>query len=717
MATASDLLISSERVAEEKRNRPEYNPTTEERARVDAIRRKYEEKDITKRAYERTWFINGSFLRGQHYVTWSEFNKNFTVPTSVSPNRVRLVINYILAYYRRTKARLTAHKPSLFVRPATNDQSDVERARNSGKVLESEFDRLDHFEKFKEGVAWALETGSWFYWLTWNPSAGEPMFEERPIVDEMTGESMVDPETGEPAMERVPLTDELGRQLCTGDMELEIVSPYEIVVDRNATSVENAQWLIRSKIRPLSWIRDHYPEKGMFVKGEDVKVHEYFQKRLTSLVGIHGFTSEAGTSDKNVTTEEDCAVVHEYWEKPSYRHKRGRLVVVAGNVELWQGQNPYNHQRIPGIKIDDINLPGRFWGMSSFENGIPVQKNYNRARSQEVENRTLCGRPKFLSPKSCGVSQSAFDAEAGEKIEYRPGPRGEKPELLVPPSTAAATQTEIQHTLNDLQEVLGWHEVSRGILPSANIPAEGIEKLQMSDETMMGDTATNIDVGLVKLGKMMLSLVQQFWDEERMVRAGGEGARVEAMHLRGDDLAGDMQGADYLDVRVVPHSTLLKNPEKERAKVMDLLQMGLLNPVQHRELIVKAVDVANSDQIFEDVRLDEQWASRENELMESGMLSIPRDFENHGVHLEVLNRYRKSERYRRLPPHVQQLFDQHAQLHETLLVQMEQKKALMQASIAMAAGVMAPGGPEAGGGAPAKGAARKPAGKSQPARN
>lgn len=713
---ASDLLISPDRLAEERKNRPEYNPSEQERARVSAIKRKYEEKDVTKRAYERTWFINGSFLRGQHYVTWSEFNKNFTVPTSVSPNRIRLVINYILAYYRRTKARLTAHKPSLFVRPATNDQTDVERARNAGKVLESEFDRLEHFEKFKEGVGWALETGSWFYYLCWNPWAGEPMFDEQPIVDEY-GQPQIDPETGQPATHRVPMTDESGRHLHTGDMELEIVSPYEILHDRNATSVEAAQWIIRSKIRPLSWIREHYPAKGEFVVGEDVKIHEYFQKRLTSLVGIHGFSSEVGATEKNAEREEEGAVVHEYWERPSAKHPDGQLVVIAGKVELFAGDNPYRHRRIPLIKVDDINLPGRFFGMSSYENGIPIQKNYNRARSQEVENRTLTGRPKLLVPKNCGMQQTSFDAEAGEKIEYRPGPRGEKPELIVPPSTAAATATEIQHTLNDLQEVLGWHEVSRGILPSANIPAEGIEKLQMSDETMMGDTATNIDVGLVKLGKMMLSLAQQFWDEERMVRAGGEGARLEAMHLRGDDLAGDMKGADYLDVRVIPHSTLLKNPEKERAKVMELMQMGILNPVSHRELILKALDVANSDEVFQDIRLDEQWAQRENELMEQGMFSVPRDFENHGVHLEILNRYRKSERYRRLPPNVQQLYDQHAQLHETLMVQMEQKKVLMQASIAAAGGMGQPGGEPGAEGGPSGGGAPRPAPKSQPARN
>lgn len=682
----NDLLISRERTTKERAEEPRYNPPEDERARVNTVVRKYREKDITKRAYERTWFINGAFLRGQQYVTWSEFNRSFTIPTAIAPHRVRLVVNYIMAYWRRTKARLTSNRPNMFVRPATTDQGDVEKSRNSTKVLESEFYRLDHFRHFKDGVGWGLEAGSWFYYVGWNPWKGELLTEQTPIVDEMTGEPQFDEESGEEAVEKRPVMDEQGRQLRTGEVEIEVVSPYEIQVDRNATSVHDASWIMRSKIRPLSWIREHYPEKGRFVKGEDVKVHEYFQKRLTNLVGIHGYTTEGAQSENNESSEEAVAVVHEYWEKPGLKHPHGRLLVVAGNVELWMGENPYEHQLFPFIKIDDISIPGRFWGMSSFEQAIPVQRNYNRARSQEVENRTLMGRPKILVPKVCNVQQNAFDAEAGEKIEYRAGPRGEKPELLYPQSTAAATQTEIQHTMNDLQEVLQWHEVSRGILPSANIPAEGIEKLLMSDETAMGDAASNIDIGLIELGRMILALVNQFWTEERMVRAGGEGARIEAMQLRNDDLQGDQEGADYTDVRVVRHSTVLKDPTKEREKVQQLIDMQILNPIAHRDVILKSLDVANADEIFEDERLDEQWAARENELMEQGMFSVPRDFENHPVHVNVLNRYRKSERYRRLPPHVQKMFDEHAALHEMLHVQGLQKNMAMQAAVASAAG-------------------------------
>lgn len=694
-----DLLITPtrQRTGEEREPRY-YNPDEETKKRVAEIKQKYHDKDLGKRAYEKTWFVNGAFIRGNHYVLFNDATRTFEVPFRIPPHRVRLIINIILAYYRRTKARLTAHKPGLFVRPATTEQEDVERARLGNKVLESELYRMGHFGKFKDQIGWTLECGSGLQYLYWNPWAGEPLFEQQPKVDPETGEPAVDPATGQPVTEQVPLTDEHGRQLHEGQNELEVVSPYEIDVDPNATTPDDADWMMRSKVRSITWIRENYPEMGEYVKGGEVYVHEFYQQRLKRLVGMFGYSSEqdSGGTSKDLMSK-DSAVVHEYWERPTLKYPQGRLIVIAGEVELHNGENPYQHRRFPFLKIDEIRITGRFWGMAVIEQMIPLQKNLNRARSQEVENRTLVGRPKILVPRTAKLRQTAFDSEAGEKIDYNPGPRGERPELFAPATTTSATQTEIQHTMNDIQEVSSWHEVSRGILPSANIPGVGIEKLQSADETAMGDTATNIDEAMIRLGRMVLSNCAQFWKEERLVRVGGETARIEAIRVTGGDLMGAAQEADYFDVQMIPQSTLLRDPAKEREKVQDLIEMRLLDPVVHRDIILKMLHAGDTAQVFEDDQLDEQWAAKENELMEQAQFSEPRDFENHDIHLKVLDRFRKSERYRRLMPEVQQLFDAHAEMHKQMFVAVASQKVMMQAAVQGAA--MPPGG-----GAPAEGA-------------
>lgn len=680
MAGTNDLEVSKERLEKEIADAPQYYPTVEEKKLIATIKRQYADKDVTKRAYEKTWFINGAFLRGLHYTVFNDYTRTFEQPYKVPAHRVRLVVNYILAYWRRTKAKLTANKPGYFVRPATTEQSDVERARIDEMVLESELDRLEFQIRFKRFIGEMLQSGSSLFFIGWDPFAGEPLFQEQPVTDWL-GEQQAHPETGEPMSEQVPLTDQSGRQLFTGDNVLEVCSPFEMDADPQSTGTEDARWLRRDKVRSRTWINDNYPEKGKFVKSEAVYTTEFYQKRMRQIVGMFGYTTEGEQGQSDQAAPRDSAIVHEYWERPTNKRPKGRFVVVAGDVLLHDGPNPYDHGRFPFCKADEITIPDRFWGMSVIEQMIPLQKNYNRARSQEIENRTLVGRPKWLVPRTAKVRQSSFDAEAGEKIDYNSGPRGERPELMQPASISQASMQEIAHTLSDMQEISASHEVSRGILPSANIPAEGIQMLQDADNTSMGDTVSNVDNCLVQLGKLILSNCAQFWDEERMVRATGEGNRTEAHKVTGAELKGVDRHADYFDVRITPGSTLIKDPEKQREMVANLIQLGYLNPAADKDKIAKMLELGSVQNLFQDLRLDEQWAQRENELMEMGDYVVPRDFEDHQTHVLIHNRFRKTERYRRLPQGVQVLFDQHVEQHQMQALQNAQKQAQMSLAI------------------------------------
>ena len=62
-----DLLISREQREKEARETPTYYPNEEEKKTVAVVKKRYRDKDLSKRAYEKTWFVNMSFLRGQHY--------------------------------------------------------------------------------------------------------------------------------------------------------------------------------------------------------------------------------------------------------------------------------------------------------------------------------------------------------------------------------------------------------------------------------------------------------------------------------------------------------------------------------------------------------------------------------------------------------------------------------------------------------------------------
>ncbi len=672
-----DSLVIS-RVRDDEKALPTYYPTEEEKRHVADIKRKYKDRNLIKRGYERTWFLTGSFLRGLHYVSWNDYTQTFEIPRRIPVHRVRLVINLPLAYWRRTKARLTAHRPGIYVSPATPDQEDQDRAKAATKLMESLLDQLDWQVKFKEFVGWTLETGTCIKKVTWNPRKG-------PILK--------NPETGEQVI------GEDGRPVHLGDHELEVTSPYEFDVDQSATNMQNGRWVMHTKARPVEWVQEQYPDKGMYVKSENVSTESFYEKRLKQTVGIYGYTTVTyGDEDKEA---KGLVNVHEYWEAPSEKHPRGRLIVIANDVVLHNGENPYNHGKFPFVEAREVDVSSRFWGMAMLEQVIPLVRNLNKARSQEVENRNLMGRPKILSPKTAKIGQRAFDSEAGELITYHPGPRGEKPELLAPASTTMSTQAEIQHTLNDLEEVLGWHEVSRGTLPAANLPAAGIAKLQQADDTSLGVTNSNLEDMVKKVGAMLLQNSAQFYTEERLVRVVGHANEVEATRLKGEEITGKDAQANYFDVRVRAGSMMAKDPKEVRDEVAAMLEFGLMNPVEngaHRQMIVKAMNTGFEEELYREDADDIQWAEQENEILARGEQVVTQEFENHQIHILRHNRFRKSARFRQLDQKTQQAFQDHVEIQEIMLVQAETKKNLMAQEILQAAGEAAAGGGGQGGG-------------------
>lgn len=654
---------------------PDYHPDEHAEALISKIRKRYEDGKRHRKLYEKTWFKNHCFVMGQHYVVWNDLRHTFT-NISAPPGRVRYTVNQILSYWRSTKSKLTAHKPVVTVGPATTDEADVERSRLATFVLDGEFERLNFQALLKDVVGQALESECYVS-ARWNPWAGEELSEEVPATDPATGAPQMD-EMGQMVMQRVPLTDEHGRVLRQGQLEYEPFSPYEFDHDPHAIRMEDAEWINISRIRTCSWIRENYPEKGQFVKPEEVYAHDHYHRRSKQLVGVNGFEA-----DDTQEREDDSAIVHEYWEKPSARHPQGRLVVIAGNVDLHIGPNPYTDMLkiglpYPVVQFVEVRVPGRFRGMTMIEHGCEINKNLNRARSREIENRTLVGAGKWLVPKGSNLKQGALTAEAGEKVEFTPV-MGLKPEMVQPPSTAAATQVEIQHSIVDFQEVMSRHEVSKGVLPSANIPAEGIAKLQAADDMALGETEGEIIDGVQKLGRMTLAICGQFWTEDRLVRVTGEDGRVGSQIVRGDQLHGEASLASYYDVRMMPGSSMWRDSDAQLNQVEKLIGLQLIDPVANREQALKMIDKPTLGELVKDDKIDSSYACLENQMMEAGAMPVPRDFENHIIHKREHDRFRKSERYRRLAPEHQAMIDQHVKAHEAWMVALVQKAAAAEA--------------------------------------
>lgn len=633
-----------------------YVPTPDEVRLAQKIEDNYRKGKDAKTLFERQAYVNHAAFFGSHWAEWNSVLQKFQIPARSTPSAARVQVPWMLAYFRRTLSRLTAHKPGFFVQPVSPDQEDQERSDRALHALESEYERLGMEKKIREFVGLMLE-GNALIEFSWNPFAGRDLKAE----------------------DGQPVLDSSGRQVRQGDTEAEVFSMFELTVDGDATDLqEDAQWAIRSAIRTTSWIRRHYPEMGRFVKGEDVWINETWRARHRNVVGIQGSVDQTSAREKIG----DAALVHAYWERPTAERPKGRLVVTAGGLILFKGPIPYTRLLresglwIPIVHSGEVKVPGRFWFSAMCEFAFPLNRLLNRAVTQEEVNRGIFGNGKWLRPSTCSIIEGSFDGPAGEAVVYESSVPGQKPEQVTYQSVSAATETVINRALQFIQETLAWHEPSRGILPSATTPGVAIDMLQKADDTSLGATEANLRDALSQMGRIILSFVAQFWSEERLARRTGEDGRTVSRGISGKDIDSDEEGFTF-DVRVTPHSMSWRDPEEQRKLLDYLVQRGFIDPKDpmQRAEALKILDRADTRSYFRDDQLDVGYSNEENEMMAAGTFSFPMPFENHALHRREHDRYRKSDKYRLLPPERKKLFDDHDALHEQMTTALELKRA------------------------------------------
>jgi hypothetical protein len=200
------------------------------------------------------------------------------------------------------------------------------------------------------------------------------------------------------------------------------------------------------------------------------------------------------------------------------------------------------------------------------------------------------------------------------------------------------------------------------------------------------------------LGGHYLKFVSNYWNEERLIRVTGMESFLEARRWKGSDLRGNT------DVRVQSGSALPQSKAARQALLTEFMQYGWIDPASGLEVL----ELNGLDKIVEDFLVDKRQAQRENmKLMDidpeivkglngppvgpDGQPVIGEDgspvdpltgqphqpqpampvnsWDNHAVHIQVHNQFRKSQQFELLDPAIKQEFELHVQLHQMATMQ------------------------------------------------
>ncbi len=583
----------------------------DERALVTFIRNRVDEsrRNAQRVSWESTFLTNVAYVLGFDSVYYDSKLRSYrSVGTSnQSLTRQGLKTNKILPSLQNRTARLCKSPVKYEVRPESQDNDDKDAARLGIDILVDVWNKEQCNEKriqltmLLQEAGWAWIKASW---------------------DDLKGKVLDDPENP-------------GEVFFEGDVSVEVVNPLEVFVDPLAKSLRDALWLIQCKVRKLDYFREQYP-RGDLVKSESAWLQSLdYELRLNNL-GPSG--PSAATTDQQM---KNAAIEICYYEKPTKKHKNGRMIISANGVLLDDKDLPIGE--IPFAKFDDMIIGGRFASEAVVTHVRSLQDQHTRLIRKRAQwtNRLLAG--KMAVPKGHGLGQEAYNDQSGELFEYNVipnAPDGGRPMPIPVPSIPQYAYIEEERLDKQFDEVFGLNELSKGQLPAAGIPAKGMEILLEQDATRMSIMTQQHEYAWSDIGRFILKYVAKYYKSPRLLKITGKNRTYSIREYTGDDLLNNF------DVQVVPGSLIPGNKYIDRQEILNAYGQGLLGDQMDpklRQKVLSMLEYGDVQEMWQDLAASIAQAQRMIDQLKKNEQPELVEFDNFGIIFQEINRMRINE--------------------------------------------------------------------------
>jgi hypothetical protein len=627
------------------------------------VKDKYEKCKSDTTGIRNQWYINLAFYKGDQYV---QMIRGQLINTPEIPNRVRLKINKIRPAMRTQVSRMTSQKPSATVIPSSSEDEDILAAEAGESVWEHLSESEEYQKHLINACWWASNTGVGYIKQEWDKSFHDEDANEGKGAD--------------------------------GKIKYSSPTPFHIhVPNLLERDIEDQPFVIHAFTLTLEQVKNQFGDKlDPEHKPTVVGTNEIMETKYLNLKG----------SDSNA--QPDSCLVMECWVKPgaSSLFPKGGMVIVVDDTVVYKTMDgiPYKHKQYPFSKIDDV-LSGGYYSTSVIEDLIPLQKEFNRNRSQSVEVRNILAKPGFFVQEGA-VDLSKWKSTAGQLIPVKPG--FQNPVPIQFQGLPATHNQDLDNIKMDFEDISGQHQVSKGSAPSGVTAGTAISFLQEQDQSFMAPTYTSIELATQKTARQSLVLAVQYWDEPRLVKATGIDQIISARFLSRSDIK------NGTDIRMEAGSSLPVSKAARNAFFMDLINRGIIPGDKGLELL----NLPNMRSYYAIIKVDENQATRENirlrqtdpeeitmaredaeskkqeYLMQMGFVGedgqpdetmarqdpviaqlfdsfdkpmLPvNDWDSHEVHIYIHQRFMKSQAFENMDPAIQDEFIRHVEEHKAV---------------------------------------------------
>lgn len=563
---------------------------------------------------ERQWTLNANFLVGNQYCEVRPYTGEIEQLEPVYDWLNRETFNNIAPLIETRIANLKKINYMMKVKPATNELDDYAKAEVSTSVLQYTQKSTDFESKKDTMIYWNELCGNCFWLSWWDKDKGEKYAVETTV------------DMGDDGVERKSET-----AYYQGDIDYGLITPYEVFPESIfKQGVENQRSIILEQVKSVEDIYDLY---GIDVEGSDIETFE-----LTPVASGGGLGYENTVLSIGHRTAENAEKVITYFERPSKHKPNGRMIIIVGDEHLaYYGDLPYS--KIPIIQTVCHEVAGQFFGKSTIQDLIPLQKTYNGCINSIHEYI------KRLSLGNLLTEEGSIDIEEYEEHGLEPGAflvykNGTNPPVPVQNGALPSEiMTERYNLKSDMEYVAGVSQLMvTGNAPQTNMSGTAISNLMEIDNTRLSLTGDHIRNSIRKLAIQWLEIYKRYAKAHRIVNYVGTNNIGKALIWSADDI-------NSYDVEYTTENELRMSEEAQRQAFLEAYNLGFFTdsdgriPERAKLKAIEAMRVGNYSEIMSIHLLQLQAAQRENAFFENGVVPKVSEFDEHEIHIEEHLRY------------------------------------------------------------------------------
>ena len=331
-----------------------------------------------------------------------------------------------------------------------------------------------------------------------------------------------------------------------GEVKTRTVGAYDIFFEKGVIHPDDSQWVALRTYVTRESLKETFPEKA-----DDIEA--------AGGLDTEGYgTVSSGTT--NEPPDDRVELFDIYW-------RDGRYAMVAGGTYLYKEEQRAT-ETFPVQILRYSAIPRRLWGVSLLAPLLDLQLLYNKARSQVVHNVELMGNPKWLVPKTAGVSSQSMTSKPGEKIYYNPA--GGAPQQISAAPIPAYVMDNIMRIQGEMGDVAGIHSVTLGKRAVGVSSGKGMEFLGAQDTSQLQITQQAVERATQQMAKCVLEYMKLYYTEPKMMGMLDVYGRVTFDAIQSTSIV------DTPEVFIEAGSLFKEESQDRDAKVLELLQLGLI---------------------------------------------------------------------------------------------------------------------------------------------